>query len=239
MSPYWKLYRGERSPRALPSTRSAGRRARLALSLALAVCSLPSAGCTVVHNGYSALTRNNSWNDTVVVLRNRSHSSRAWHRRKQHFCNEKHSADFCKGFRAGYEAIAGGSDGCTPAFPPSEYWSWEYQSGEGQARTSAWFTGYPYGVRAAEEDGAGNWHQLQMSPQMKSQLLNTAAPMPMGSAHPLPAPQPYEVPAVPTDMPVVPGVPGAVPMAEPYLIGPSPSDPGFGLPSPGVVPQFP
>ena len=37
----------------------------------------------------------------------------------------------------------------------------------------AWFAGYPHGVRAAEEEGAANWHQLQMSAGMQSQFQNT------------------------------------------------------------------
>lgn len=233
MSPFGKLYRGTLSPRDLPTKGLKGR-GKAAISMVLALLSLTPTGCTVVHNGYSAMTKNTSWNDTVVVLRNRSHSAKSWHRRKHHFAGEKYNQDFCNGFRAGYEAVCGGSDGCTPAFPPSEYWSWEYQSGEGQARTSAWFTGYPHGVRAAEEEGAGNWHQIQMSPNMRNQLQG-AKPVATGSSgSPLPAPSGYDGGVVPTGQP---GLPFPSPIGEPHLIGPSPSDAGFGLPSYGVVPQ--
>ncbi len=58
------------------------------------------------------------------------------------------------------EAVADGSDGCTPSFPPNTYWGWRYQSAEGQAKVAAWFSGYPHGARAAEEDGVGNWTQI-------------------------------------------------------------------------------
>jgi len=138
------------------------------------------------HNGWKAMTSNGTWNDTVVVLRNRSFSAKAWHKRKHHFCDEKHNKDFCAGFRAGYEDAANGSDGCTPAFPPKEYWSWEFQSAEGHGRTSAWMAGYPHGARAAEEDGVTNWSQLQMGPALQSQYKNNK---PASSMPPLPAGQ--------------------------------------------------
>jgi hypothetical protein len=65
--------------------------------------------------------------------------------------------------------VADGGDGCTPAFPPREYWGWKYQSHEGQARVAAWFSGFPHGARAAEEDGIGNWYQIQTSSNIQKQ----------------------------------------------------------------------
>ncbi len=203
MSPNGKQLQGTHIPRDLPAKKLAKGRGKAAIVAVLTLMSISTTGCSVMHNGFTAMTNNNSWNDTVVVLRNRSYSAKAWHRRKQNFCNERHNQDFCNGFRAGYEAVCNGLDGCTPAFPPSEYWSWEYQSGEGQARTSAWFIGYPHGVRAAEEEGNANWRHLQMSPGMQSQYQNAGVmsqpgvaysnlgTMPAGgmSGTPMPAPQ--------------------------------------------------
>lgn len=143
-------------------------------------------GCTTIHNGYEALTNNGAWNDTMIVLRNRSFSAKAWHRRKHNFCREKYINDFCAGFRSGFEDVAGGSDGCTPAFPPKEYWSWEFQSAEGQARTAAWMAGYPHGARAAEEDGAANWTQLQMSTGLQAQYQQTGTFEHQGALYPIP-----------------------------------------------------
>jgi hypothetical protein len=144
-------------------------------------------GCMTVHNGYKALTSNGTWNDTVVVLRNRNFATKAWHRRKHHFCNEKFNGDFKNGFCAGYEAAASGADGCTPAFPPKEYWSWEFQSAEGQSRTSAWFSGYPQGVRAAEEDGIVNWNQLQMGANLQAQYQQNGTFEHQGALYPIPS----------------------------------------------------
>ena len=114
-------------------TNALGRRMLTAATLMVILSGFT--GCMTVHNGWKAMTSNGTWNDTVVVLRNRSFSAKAWHRRKHHFCNERFNKDFCAGFRAGYEDAANGADGCTPAFPPKEYWSWEFQSAEGQGRT--------------------------------------------------------------------------------------------------------
>jgi hypothetical protein len=194
MSPNWKSSRGQKnSPRnlparILPSGISALEPWKTVVIATLALLALGTPGCSVMHNGYTALTSNGSWNDTVVVLRNRSFSAKAWHRRKHHFCNEKHSQDFCNGFRAGYEAVCGGSNGCTPAFPPSEYWSWQYQSAEGQAKTAAWFAGYPHGARAAEEEGTANWNQIQMSAGMQQQFQNAGILKHEGTIYPIPAP---------------------------------------------------
>lgn len=192
MSSIWNAFRGLFSP--IPA-RSVKRRSKTATLTALTLVTVLTSGCSVVHNGYTALTRNGSWNDTVVVLRNRSFSAKAWHRRKARFCKEKYASDFSSGFRAGYEACASGADGCTPAFPPSEYWSWEYQSAEGQGRTSAWFAGYPHGARAAEEDGVANWNQVPMSAGMQAEYQQAGILTHEGALYPIPDPN---APALPT-----------------------------------------
>jgi hypothetical protein len=231
MSPEEKLFQRPSGPRDLPTKVLAKGRGNAALVAVLTLMSMSTTGCSVMHNGYTALTRNSSWNDTVVVLRNRSHSAKAWHKRKHNFCNERHSQDFCNGFRAGYEAVCGGSDGCTPAFPPPEYWSWEFQSGEGQARTSAWFSGYPYGVQAAEQEGATHWNQLQLSPTMRSQF--ESAGMLTQNSGGSRAPSAMGTPVVPQGGP---GVPQQAPMLIPESFGAPLELPG--LPSQGVVPRI-
>ncbi|MEZ6137232.1 MAG: hypothetical protein R3C53_20270 [Pirellulaceae bacterium] len=189
---------------------------RSILGLASAVVLLTGmSGCMTVHNGYKALTSNGTWNDTVVVLRNRNFSAKAWHRRKHNFCNEKFNKDFCAGFRAGYEEAANGADGCTPAFPPKEYWSWEFQSAEGQGRTSAWFAGYPQGVRAAEEDGIVHWNQLPMGANLQAQYQQSGTVNHQGAVYPIPADgmmQPdFPQQAYPTPAPSNIGYPSDIP----------------------------
>jgi hypothetical protein len=50
-----------------------------------------------------------------------------------------------------------------PGLPPRHFWTWKFQTGEGQAKVAAWFAGYPHGAKAAHEDGAGNFQQIQVS----------------------------------------------------------------------------
>lgn len=185
------------SPQAWHRAKSRLHRGRL-LAASLIVVLTCSSGCTLVHNAHRSLTYSDSWNEAVLVMRNRNLSTKAWHKRKHHFCNESYSADFAAGFRQGYEDVANGGNGCTPATPPRSYWTWEFQSGEGQARTSAWFSGYPHGARAAEEDGIGNYSQLQLSSGLQSQFQQVGV-----------------LPAGPHVYPIMDGsqiVPNAVPM---------------------------
>lgn len=163
-------------------------------------------GCTTFTNMHKALVNSTHWNETVLIMRNRSFSAKAWHCRKHHFCDRKYIKDFCAGFRTGYEDVANGADGCTPAFPPKEYWSWEFQSAEGAQRTSAWYAGYPHGVRAAEEDGVANWTQLPMSVEMQSQYQQTGMFTHEGTLYPIPTGQETVEGAYPTPIPMESGV---------------------------------
>jgi hypothetical protein len=195
-----------------------------------------SSGCTLVHNAHRALSYDESWNDAVIVMRNRNWSAKAWHKRKHNFCNERYSADFCAGFRQGYEDVANGSNGCTPAHPPRQYWSWEFQSAEGQARTSAWFSGYPLGARAAEEDGVGNYTQLQLSSGLQREYQQCGV-LPQGAAlYPIPATTPVTNP--PAGAGTLPSPSGAMqaPLNSSFQMG-SPVPMAIGEPTVVPLPQ--
>lgn len=213
--------------KSLRQSKFAKRLTQGVLSLALLVGG--TTGCTTFHNGFEAITNNGAWNETVVVLRNRSFSKKAWHRRKNSFCREKYMNDFCAGFRAGYEEVAQGSDGCTPAFPPQEYWSWEFQSAEGQARTAAWFAGYPHGCRAAEEDGVSNWSQIQMSAGLQAEYQQAGMLEHQGALYPIPTDNQISYPV--EGMPYVPdGLP------EGAVLVPSVNPPMIPVPDQTIVP---
>ena len=153
---------------------------RLALVLLVGSGTVPFAGCTAFTGLNNSWQYNGYWNETMMGHRNRSSASKAWHCRKHHFCNEKYLKEFSQGFKAGYLGVSDGGTGCTPAFPPREYWGWKYQSCEGQARVAAWYSGYPHGSRAGEEDGNGHWTQIQSSSSIQQQyaqngMLNQSA----------------------------------------------------------------
>lgn len=149
--------------------RRSTRRSRRLVLLAIASIGIGGLGCSSFSGFSNHIQYNSSWNDFVAGYRNSVWSAKAWNARKHQFCGEKYLHDFSVGFRAGYEDVASGSNGCTPAFPPREYWSWKYQSAEGQAKVAAWFSGYPHGARAAEEDGVGNWTQIQTSTTIQTE----------------------------------------------------------------------
>jgi hypothetical protein len=115
------------------------------------------------------ITYNDCQNDFVMGWRNRSWASQAWFMRRVQFEGQPYIEHFGAGFRAGYEDVAAGANGCTPALPPRKYWTWKYQTPEGQGKTAAWFSGYPHGAKAAEEDGAGDYSQIQVSATMKAE----------------------------------------------------------------------
>ena len=144
-------------------------RKRLAILLLASSATVPFAGCTAFTGMNNSWQYNGYWNQTMMGHRNKSSASKAWHCRKHHFCNEKYLREFSHGFRAGYMDVADGGKGCTPSFPPREYWGWKYQSCEGQARVAAWYSGFPHGARAAEEDGIGTWTQIQTSSAIQQQ----------------------------------------------------------------------
>jgi len=150
------------------------------LLLLLGSSAVQFSGCTAWTGINNTWKYNGSWNESMMGFRNKSSAAKAWHCRKHHFCNEKYLKEFSHGFKAGYAEVADGGTGCTPAFPPREYWGWKYQSCEGQARVAAWYSGFPHGARAAEEEGIGTWTQIQTSSNIQQQysqhgLLNQSA----------------------------------------------------------------
>jgi hypothetical protein len=129
----------------------------------LAVVAIAGPGCSIFQGIGNYLAYNDSCNDFVLGYRNVVWSQQAWRARKFQFCDQPQFDAFGEGFRAGYQDVASGGSGCVPAIPPRKYWTWKYQTAEGQAKVAAWFAGYPYGAQAAQEEGAGNWQAIQVS----------------------------------------------------------------------------
>jgi hypothetical protein len=151
------------------SSTQANRRSMAVLWLLAITTAMVSGGCTTLSGVRDYITYNDCQNDFVIGWRNRSWASQAWFMRRGQFEGQPYIDHFGAGFRAGYEDVAGGSNGCTPALPPRKYWTWKYQTPEGQGKTAAWYSGYPHGAKAAEEDGAGYYSQIQVSAEMKAE----------------------------------------------------------------------
>ena len=77
----------------------------------------------------------------------------AWLRCRDLYADVCYPYDFGAGFRAGYESVCMGGNGCPPAMPPRHYWSICYQCEEGTCQVMAWYDGFHHGVLAAQCDG--------------------------------------------------------------------------------------
>jgi hypothetical protein len=159
---------------------------RLLFTAAIACAAMgPGTGCSIVNGLSSALRHNDCIDEFMVSYRNRAWSAKSWHANKHRFCDQQHNREFEAGYRAGYENVASGGDGCTPSLPPRQYWGWRYQSPEGQAKVGAWFAGFPHGAAAAERDGLKHWGELRtMAPQQATMppAEDPPGPMPRGGA---------------------------------------------------------
>lgn len=126
-------------------------------------------GCSLTQGLNNYLAYNDNCNDMVMGWRNSVWATQAWHNQKQNFANHPESRAFGDGFRDGYQGVASGGGGCPPPVPPRRYWTWKYQTPEGQCKVAAWFEGYSYGAAAAEEDGAGYFQDIQVSHAIETQ----------------------------------------------------------------------
>ncbi len=128
-----------------------------------------STGCSMTSGLTRKLSKSDCIDSFMIQHRNRTMAQKAWLCEKDRFCNRRHAKDFKQGFIAGYLEVAEGGNGCVPAIAPSSYWGWRYQSADGQNAVNAWFEGYPMGVRAAEQDGVGNWTEIRPSSMAQMQ----------------------------------------------------------------------
>jgi len=164
------------------TTRRSRRQKHLLLLATLGFLLSPATGCTMLSGLGNSLKHQEAIDDFMVGYRNQAWAAKAWHCRKQRFCNKRFQSDFEAGFRAGYEAVAEGGNGCVPAVCPQAYWGWQYQTADGQARMNAWFEAYPLGVQAAEEDGIGHWSQVQTSMPMPAPMSPPKGVVPAATA---------------------------------------------------------
>lgn len=142
--------------------------------------------------------------DFVIGWRNYVWAKRAYAKRRAQFECHKYEDAFCEGFIDGYCSVGDGGDGCTPPLPPNKYWGWKYQSGEGQGKVAAWYSGYPLGAQAAEEDGIGYYGEIQISSSIQAaydgqKTNNGCLTCPPYTNEEVigPAPEIYEAPLVP------------------------------------------
>lgn len=160
-----------------------GKRTKLRMLLTagcLGILVSSSVGCTAYSVACKKLRRTECLDKFMIGYRNSALAAKAWHREKHRFRkrgNLKFMKDFEAGFLQGYIDVANGSDGCVPAIAPPKYWGWRYQSDIGQQGVNAWYAGYPLGVKAAEQDGVGNWGTIRPI-GLQSAMANSMVFMP-------------------------------------------------------------
>jgi hypothetical protein len=120
-----------------------------------------SSGCSMLSNAYKQVKKCECVDDFMISYRNKVFAQRAWIREKHCHSNQPFLDEYKEGFFAGYIDVASGGNGCLPCTAPSQYWGWKYQSPGGQSAINAWYAGFPMGVKAAEQDGLGNWSQVR------------------------------------------------------------------------------
>lgn len=134
---------------------------RLIAAVCLTVVLTGSSGCRGVNHWYHEFQ--GCVSNHMVNYSNRALAEKAWIREKHRFCDRQYIQEFKDGFIHGYLDVAGGGDGCTPTIAPPKYWGWAYQTPYGQAAVNAFFQGFPFGAKAAEQDGVGYWSEIPTS----------------------------------------------------------------------------
>lgn len=211
---------------------------RYAWTLAACMTVVGSSGCTALQGVRDVVQYNDVCDDFVVGWRNYVWANQAWHAAKPAYGGQTYLKDFGEGFRAGYRDVAAGGHGCPPPLPPRKYWSWKYQSPEGQGKVAAWFEGYPHGAATAEQECAGNWRQIQVShvieDQYSPEFEQAQIPRADGTPFPQPAPGAMLDPRIrPTEM--LPGPSGMPPGQMP----PQPAPRGGSPLNDGTMQGFP
>lgn len=136
----------------------------------LAITIASQTGCTLMTGLNNALAYSSATDDLVTGWRDTVWAKRAYNRRLPNLPVGQFESAFREGFIDGYHNVAQGGNGCQPAIPPRKYWSWKYQTAEGQCKVQAWYQGWSYGAKAAEEDGIGFYREIQVSGALEQSL---------------------------------------------------------------------
>lgn len=166
------------------------------LWLALLLSSIcAGSGCATVRSLQDEVAYNDQLDRWATGVTSCLHAHHAWYVKKGEHADEPHLMDFGAGFRQGYVAVARGGDGCPPTLPPRRYWNYRFERPEGQRRIAAWFTGYPYGVLAAAEYGAGVKQRVPSSASIQGRTDSFGETAETAPAEPVPVePVPVETP---------------------------------------------
>jgi hypothetical protein len=85
--------------------------------------------------------------------RNRALARDAWNEFRSEDGDASYSDDFERGFQDGFVSYSADGAEEPPVVPPRRYFRVSYETPEGHADIEDWFTGYRYGVIAAQQAG--------------------------------------------------------------------------------------
>ena len=192
-------------PQSLPVCADASKSLAWVFTLAIVLLSCCS-GCSTLQGVRNYIAYNDTQNDFVIGWRNRVWSIQAWHMEREKYRDHPYLPEFGDGFRTGFRDVAAGGNGCPPVVPPRKFWSWRYQSPEGQAKVAAWFEGYPVGAMVAERNQAGEFSDIQVSYSIEAQYsprfrAGELPGLPPPTYSPETLPQPQSTTPAPHDSP--------------------------------------
>jgi hypothetical protein len=134
--------------------------------------------------------------DVTFHLRNRKLAQVAWDDLRRSDPAAAYSADYGRGFIAGYaDFLNSGGRPVPPAVPPWRYRRPKYETPEGYRAIEDWYAGFAHGNAAACAWGAGQLLRLPSSGVTLDPLATP--PLPAGSGPPLPPGPPGDGPALP------------------------------------------
>lgn len=105
-----------------------------------------------------------------MSIRNKILAQKAWGHWSWCYGELEYPWHFAKGFKAGYQNILNGGNGCQPTLPPKCYWKPDFQTPEGHCMIHAWFDGFSHGALAAKQDGYGALGELPISPTARANI---------------------------------------------------------------------
>lgn len=181
---------------------------RLTILLLLAFC-LASTGCALVSDATHVAGQRTfeSIRECLERQRNCHWAEEVW---QKEAAQQNYSADYAKGFKAGFaEHLYRGGNGEPPVLPPEHYRALKYQTPEGQGLVFDWFAGYRHGATIAQQSG---FRQLVTGPANFG-AIGTHAPPPDFHQDALPHEivVPREVLPTPREKPLPPGPNSKVP----------------------------
>jgi len=118
----------------------------------IGLCTL-STGCNIAQLATQNLCYETTLccDDLRECIRCRYLADSAWREIQKANGGHTYSADYARGFKAGFvDSLSADGTGAPPSVPPPRYWKPRYQTSEGQQAIDDWYAGFQHGVAVAQ-----------------------------------------------------------------------------------------